>query len=215
MTSLSQFAVTATTLSNTQLREYIEVLHEELFSRLKEEPDGAPPFRHQEVVDEDTEEVEDTAAIIHLQEPSDDDKEPATKPMSSRVHKKAAKEKVYVPIFYDTEQAGNVSVGGVYDDYEGAIQNLLGGVDWTETPRLLLPDRGSLVKLRNGDRVLANPNLSTDLPEIISDELFQDLKKIHGDDIMSESELAKVIGNNYEDGLSGFTIDETFAYRRT
>ncbi|KKL64365.1 hypothetical protein LCGC14_2165750, partial [marine sediment metagenome] len=135
--------------------------------------------------------------------------------LPSRVHKKAAKEKVYVPIFYDTEQAGNVSVGGVYDDYEGAIQNLLGGVDWTETPRLLLPDRGSLVKLRNGDRVLANPNLSTDLPEIISDELFQDLKKIHGDDIMSESELAKVIGNNYEDGLSGFTIDETFAYRRT
>ncbi|KKL63917.1 hypothetical protein LCGC14_2170340, partial [marine sediment metagenome] len=59
MTSLSQFAVTATTLSNTELREDIKVLYEELFSRLKEEPEsGAPPARHQAL--KDREEEEDT-----------------------------------------------------------------------------------------------------------------------------------------------------------
>ncbi len=52
MTSLSQFAVTATTLSNTQLRKYIEVLYEELFSRLEEPESGTSPAPVEEEVED-------------------------------------------------------------------------------------------------------------------------------------------------------------------
>ncbi len=114
--------------------------------------------------------------------------------------------KVYVTITYDTEKAGDLGVGGVFYDYENAVKDLLDGVPWSRVYYNYKTEE-PLVKLRNGDRVLAM-NLSTNLPEIMSDELFKELKKKHGDDIMSESELAKVI-DNYEYGLYGFTIQET------